>query len=59
MTKQEFYKKQNERTKANYDKVTILLPKGAKEYFKEQARLRGISVSSLFFDCTYEFLKNQ
>lgn len=40
------YKRQNEYNAANYDRVTIMLPKGSKDRLKEQAQKSGKSVNA-------------
>lgn len=41
------YKRQNDYNDANYDRVTIFIPKGDKEKLKAAAQERGQSVNAL------------
>ena len=37
----------NEFNKENYDKVTIMIPKGEKEHWKTLAKARGLSMTEM------------
>ncbi len=38
---------QNEYNKENYDRVTVMLPKGRKEQLREHAKEKGLSLNAL------------
>lgn len=41
----------NEYKKEKYDRITLLVPKGEKERYKEMAKNSGMSLSEFFVSC--------
>ena len=50
------YKRQNEYIKNTYDRITVTLPKGSKEWIKENT---GKSCNRFFNDCLAEYQERQ
>ena len=44
-----------EYTKAKYDRITIQVPKGKKEYYKALAEAKGMSLTELFITAVENF----
>jgi len=47
-TKKQAYKYINAFQKENYDRINLLVPKGAKEKYAAMAKERGMSISEFF-----------
>ncbi len=52
-------KYQNEYIKANYDKISIVCPKGEKAIIKEAARKAGTSMTEYILDAVHRRMDNE
>lgn len=41
------FKRQNDYNRINYDRISIMLPKGTREVYKEYAQKNGMSLNAL------------
>ena len=49
-------KYKNEYNREKYDRVGLMLPKGLKDVWKEEAKARGLSINALIIEAVKQFL---
>lgn len=52
-------KAKNKYNEANYDRISLSVPKGKKEEYKQAADARGMSLNEFISDCVEQTLKKQ
>lgn len=59
MTNSEKYKIANDKLNTKFDRITILVEKGKKAYYKKEAAKRNMNTTHFFILCASEYLKKE
>ncbi len=52
------YKEINQYANEKYERITILVPKGRREFYQKESQKRGISTSKFIVECVNYYLEN-